>query len=349
LPRPLALAFLACNKNAARYRLDASYLYRCENLAAALAEAGHETHCGHFATCPPRRFDVVVLHRPRLTWRLRWLLARLRREGTRIVADVDDLVFLPELASVSPGVLNGVAPLAEVTALFSANKAALAAVDQITVSTEPLAEELRQALPQASSLVLPNAVPHAWLGLPASPVAGPRRIISYLPGTRSHDRDFARVAPALTTLLRRHPALMLEVTGPGSYALDVPAAQCLRHVRQPFHAYTDTIRRARVNLLPLESTRFNRCKSALKVIEAGFWQVPTVCSPLPDATRFEGSGAHIAQTDAEWLASLEALATDDAYHRSQAAGLRERVLARADIRVLARTWLAFVTRDEAAP
>jgi len=339
VPRPLAIAFLACNKNPARYREDASFRYRCSNLATALGEQGHDTVCAHISRCPPRRFDIVVLHRPRRSLRLLWCLASWRRQGTRVVADVDDLIFLPELAALSPGVLNGVAAESEVHALFAAHGAALALMDHITVATAPLGHELRATFPGGPSVtVVPNAVALTWRGLPATDMAGPDRVVSYLPGTRSHDRDFAAVAPALTTLLRRHPLVKLAVTGPGRFELDVPAAQLLRHDKLPFEAYADHVRRARVNLLPLETTRFNHCKSALKVIEAGFWQVPTVCSPLPDALRFEGAGAHVAITEAEWLATLDRLLVDDAFHRAHSQGLRERVLALADVRAAARVW-----------
>ena len=50
---------------------------------------------------------------------------------------------------------------------------------------------------------LPNAVHRSWRGLdnpPATDRAEP--VLRYLPGTRSHDRDFALVAPVLSALLR---------------------------------------------------------------------------------------------------------------------------------------------------
>jgi len=340
--RPLAIAFLACNKNPSRFAEDASWLYRCDNLAWALGQAGHAVCCTHLSLCPPRRFDVVVLHRPRLGWRLRWLLRRWRRQGTRVVADYDDLVFRPECAAGSPAVLNQVWPEAEIAAQFAHHAAALAQVDRVTVSTAPLQAEL--PLSAAPSWVLPNAVHHSWRGLPATPLAA-GEVLSYLPGTRSHDRDFALAAEGLTQFLRTHPSARLELTGPGHYVLDLPASQCQRAARRPFATYPDVVRRARVNLLPLEDTRFNRCKSALKVVEAGFWNIPTLCSPLPDADRFQHAGALVATSPADWAGGLARLMDDAAFYRQHSEGLRERVLARADILAVVAPWLAFVAPE----
>lgn len=347
MTRPLVIAFLACNKNPARYRQDASFVYRCENLALALAGLGHEIFVGHLNDCPAQRFDGVVLHRPRLTWRLRWWLPRWRRQRTRVIADVDDLIFLPDLASASPGVLNRLVSEGEIRTLFCAHWRALQQVDRVSVSTAPLRDELQAAVRAQGGAappiaVLPNAVHWRWRGLPATPMQATPPLISYLPGTRSHDRDFALVAPALQQVLRRHPEVRIEVTGPGHFPLDLPDAQILRLARHDFAFYPDVVRRAHVNLLPLEPTRFNRCKTALKVLEAGFWQIPTLCSPLADARRFEGAGAWVANSETDWSTLLERLLSDAPWYRQQTQGLRERVLAQADIHAVARAWLDFV-------
>lgn len=356
MSRPLAIAFLACNKNPARFREDASFVYRCENLAAALAKQGHKVLCEHFtrfdwASSP----DLVVFHRPQLTPRLWLLMSWLRQREVRLVADVDDLIFDPAMAHLSPAVLSGRAEPAAIERRFKRHRQALQRFGYITASTEPLRDELL-ALPglaqRAHVQVVPNAVHHSWSALGRQlheDEGGPAALIRYLPGTRSHDRDFAQIAAPLAAVLRERPGLRLEIVGPLDGELALPPHQVTRREKLPFDRYHQAVRGARVNLAPLEDTRFTRCKSALKVIEAGFWNVPTVCSPLPDARRLAHAGAFAASTAAEWRHWLTRLLDDDGFHAQQATGLRARVMAHANVHSVAADWLQGVMQAPRQP
>lgn len=349
MSRPLAIAFLACNKNADRFREDASYAYRCDNLAHELSALGHQVVCAHLSRCPDQRFDWVVLHRPQLAWntgwRSRWNLRRLRAAGARVIADVDDLIFRPELAHLSPGVLNDLVSLRHTRARFAAHRAALQQVDAISVSTQDLADELAdepaEQSPAKPVLVLPNSVHHSWRALPAPSHHAPTPVIRYLPGTRSHDRDFLQASAGLAQVLREHPQVRLSVTGPLQLPPGLPLAQVDHQPRLPFADYAQAIAGASVNIAPLEPTRFNRGKSALKVMEAGFWDVPTVCSPWPDAHRFDKAGAVFAHSTDEWARQLSTLLFNPAARQAATLGLRERVLALADGPTQALRWLAW--------
>jgi hypothetical protein len=339
----LRVAFVAGNRNPARFREDPSFVYRCENLGLALQAAGHQVHLLHWtALRPAQRFDVVVFHRPR--WSLRWrtLLWWLHRCGTTLTADVDDLVFDVALAQYSPGVLNKQVPLQQTQRLFASHCRALACFQRLTVSTLPLAGHVRERFPLARVVVLPNAVHQAWRGGAADPETnGSRPVVTYLSGTRSHDRDFALYADGVARFLAAHPAARLEVTGPLQFSLPARPGQVVHHPKVPFAQYVERVRSAWVNLAPLEATPFTRCKSALKVLEAGFWGAPTICSPLPDAERFAAAGAVFAANGEECFASLQALLAPSRY-AAVTRGLREGVLALADVGRVAESFLQFV-------
>lgn len=342
----LRIAFAACNKNAARFGEDASYTYRCENLAQALRGQGHTVWLGHVSGLPWReRWDVVVFHRPRASWRLATLQAWLQRRGTRTVADVDDLVFDPSLAQHSPGVANGLVGLRATAAQFQAHQRALGGFGRITVSTAPLMAHAEALFAQARLAVVPNAVPWRWRDMPANLAPRQPGLMTYLPGTRSHDRDFAVVAGALQRVLARHPQAHLRVTGPLNFALDARPGQLTHQSKLPFEEFHTALQGASVNLAPLEDTPFTRCKSAIKVMEAAWWDVPTVCSSWPDAQRFTQAGACVAPTEAVFEATLERLLTDDAHHTAITQGLRAKVLALADVNQTVQEWLTFVLAD----
>lgn len=339
----MRFAFVACNRNAARFRQDPSFIYRCENPAAALMAAGHEVVLLHVTAFPARpRFDGVIFHRPAYSMRLRLALLACRLAGVRVLADLDDLVADPFLAEMSPAVRNGILSLAVVRRQFARNASALALFPRITVSTEPLAGHVRAQFPDSGVAVVSNAVHRSWrkLGLPSA--GTPReRIITYLPGTRSHDRDFAQMADVMGVLLADHPELRLHVTGPLAFEMTARAGQIVRADKVPFQQFHEKYWSSWLNIAPLEPTPFTRCKSALKVMEAGFWGVPTVCSTNPDVERFVGAGAVPAESPDDWYRQIKSL-MEPARYEAVTARLRERVLERADIDQMAERLLHFV-------
>ena len=336
------IAFLACNKRADGYAQNSSFVYRCMNLAHGVRMHGHEAWCGHLTALPwSRHWDVAVLHRPRATWRMKAVTAWLRRRGTRVLADVDDLIIDPELAPYSPGVVNGLVKLRATQKLFAAHKAALAYVDGVTVSTLPLQHEMRRVMPAMNVAVIPNAVHHSWWNLPLPSPDKPAPVMAYMPGTRSHDRDFALITPALERVLQRHPNARLQVTGPLRLTLQARPGQVLHRQKLPFDQYHRCFEGVSINLAPLEDSPFTRCKSALKVMEAAWWNIPTVCADFPDAHRFDGLGALRAKNVQAFEEHLETLLADADALRQHSSGLRERVRGLADVRAQSRRWLDF--------
>jgi hypothetical protein len=344
------LAFLAGSGNTRAYLHDPAFIYRCENLAHALRARGITVELGHsLAWRASRAPDCVVVHRPRVSFALWRLVRRLRSQQVRLVADVDDLVFDESSAAFSPAVLNGRVPLWLQRRRFREHRGALRWFDQITTSTETLARYLRECCPGKPVTVLHNAVHWHWRR--AAQLADERQrvpgLITYLPGTRSHDRDFALIREPLSRFLRTHPDVRLRVTGPVEFRLDAPAAQVVHGPRVPFAGYEHQFQEAWVNLAPLEDTPFNACKSALKALEAGYWGVPTICSPNPDYARFATAGALIACTPEDWLARLEQLLDAD-YYRFKVDDLRGRTLAMANVEHAAADFVEHVLGPGAA-
>jgi glycosyltransferase involved in cell wall biosynthesis len=310
-------------------------------MAEVLARKGVKSSCRHVGQTKFRFGGALVFHRPdnslvfqRIFHRQKWLMSRM-------VAECDDLVFDPGMAKSSPGVVNGIVDLEQTRKMFANNRAALQRFSKISTSTEPLAEELRRVFPEAKVCVIPNAVYHKWLDFREPPHPRPK-ILTYLPGTRSHDRDFQIVAPVLEELLGRHPEIRLHVTGPLSFEVKAREGQVVAKEKVDFSIYHERVAEGRVNLAPLEESPFNRCKSALKILEAGFFGIPTVCSDFPDARRFLGAGAQIARSLEDWRAALKRLLFDEEAYRAETERLRERVLALAHPEQMAQKWLEFL-------
>ncbi|MEZ5479922.1 MAG: glycosyltransferase [Thiolinea sp.] len=340
--------FIATNRNPKQFWSDPSFVYRCGNLGCSLQKQRQYFDFLHITRLS--WFDIPKLtnfHRPRQNPRFHILLHWLKLRGSKITTDFDDLIFDPEYAKYSPGVLNQSLSFEKTLRNYKSHYKALAKIDLVTVSTEPLREHVLRLWPDKQVLVLPNAVHYSWRKQfdhePVPSIDWQRPIITYLPGTRSHDRDFAVFADGLARFLHDHPQVQLQITGPLNIKLPVPVRpeQLIHRDKVPFAEYRKHIQTAWVNLAPLEDTPFTRCKSALKVIEAGYWGKPTLCSPNPDAERFVGSGAIMIEDNDQLYAELKKLLDPD-YYQVQVQGLRERVLHLSDVDQFAQRFLEWV-------
>ena len=317
-------------------------MYRCENIGYALAAQGHDVTFAHLTRLEwPTVPQVALFHRPMASFRLWHVLRWLRRRGVVILADFDDLIMDEAATGFSPGVMNDQVSRSVTRMRFTRHRWALNWFDGITVSTQPLAERVRRLSAAVQVMVIPNCVHRDWRRLQQQPSHPAReKVITYFPGTRSHNRDFQQIRAPLTRFLLDHPEFKLQITGLLAFDLSECAAQVTYQDRIPFAEFRAQIQRGWVNLAPLEATPFNQCKSALKVIESGYWGIPTIISPLPDAERFRAAGALIARDAAAWTDHLVRM-LDVREYRRITHGLRERVLAQADIDTEAENLLNF--------
>jgi hypothetical protein len=77
-------------------------------------------------------------------------------------------------------------------------------------------------------------------------------------------------------------------------------------------------------------------------MEAGFFGIPTVSSPLSDAVRFAGEGVLFATTPEHWIYALETLAGQFPYSMEWRESLRERILRNASVENEAERWCAWL-------
>ena len=334
----LKIAFVSSHPSLRRFRRDPSYIYRCENLGLALQRLGHRVSFVHLkALLLPRRFDVAVFLRPSDALLYRHVVARLRRQGTVLVGDCDDLLFDPACAAFRPSVINGSADRDETAAKFRRHHDALAALDRFIFSTEELSDRYRALHPDAAVTILPNAVHSGWRDIAPNPA--PPRVLTYFSGTRTHDRDIALIAAPLQRVLDAQPDLSVQLVGPITPPFSHP--RLLVRKKVAFSDYPYVLRDSYLNLAPLEDTPFNRSKSALKAIEPGFFEVPTIASPVGDFTRVAVDGVRYARDDAEWEAQIAAACAPER-HAQLRRGLRQRILAHADIDRFAEAFVRFV-------
>jgi glycosyltransferase involved in cell wall biosynthesis len=252
---------------------------------------------------------TVSCIRPLLTPELAAGLATLRSRGALLVADYDDLLFAGNVAGVPASV--GGRHLGSQSTRFEQYAAGLAAFDRFTVTTRALAKRLLALQPEASVTVVPNGISEGWRaqGRALYRAFGPEdpKVIRYFSGSPSHDFDFASIIEPLSSFLREHPSVRLEVVGPLNFdQARFPSGSVARLTRVGYEELPGLLASTWVNLAPLEPTPFNDCKSALKLLESGAFDCPTLASPNDDVLRHAELGAPVVICNAgrDWYEAL---------------------------------------------
>ena len=306
---------------------DASIRYRCFNPAQALSTANTTvdvTTIDMVSVDLVDRYDRLVFHRPIMGKKLKKLVNRANQIGRIIIADYDDLIFNPEYAKDAPGFLNQQYSLNAIQSLFKKSYDALFLFDNFSVSTTPLAAEIKKIRPFSHITVIHNYLSDAWLqyNQPCSREPEVKRI-TYLPGTNSHHHDFALVQDLLSEFLSENTDAVLRIVGPLQFNTEkfiTHQLELVSYVSYPL--LPELIRDSWVTIAPLANTIFNNCKSGLKYFESAAFGVPVIASPIDDLRRLKSKALHLADTPEQWLNALNLLSDKPYYEQCAVSGIK---------------------------
>lgn len=316
------------------------HIYRCHRMASAARAAGWDAHARHFADLTDEEvigLAALVFWRFEFSPRVCRTIALARAAGARVGLDLDDLVADPAFAT--PDFIDAIGPNGipepEARAHIARIQRLLAEVDFGSCSTDELAAHLRRSGRPVH--VIPNGFDSRTLR--RSRAATRRRPedglfrIGYAGGTRTHQRDFQRAAPALAAFLAARPHARLVLFRDLSRDEDMIDLAAFPHLAPlaaqiewrpivPLEHLPDELARFDLNIAPLEAGNpFVECKSELKFFEAALVNVPTIASPTGPFRRAirHGESGWLADTVEQWLAGLERLAGSPALRRRLAA------------------------------
>ena len=205
--------------------------------------------------------------------------------------------------------------------------------DGYITSTFALQREIQRAFPDRPVVINRNV---ASLEMKALSIAeiNPKKtsdiVIGYFSGTKTHNADFESIKDVLIELMKQYADVRLLVGG----QLTMP---------EEFNDFGDRIqkfdfvdwrqlprliRRADINLMPLEDSVFHACKSENKWMEAGLVCVPTIASSNEELDRIieDGKDGFLCHNTEEWKNKLELLIKDRNLRETMACEVHERVL-----------------------
>lgn len=304
------------------------------------------------ATARPRDMDGYNLiigqrfnkHDGMGSWR------RLRTPGRRLVYEIDDDVW--HIGPENWGAYQCYKP--ESVRDAAAHTAEVA--DLVTVTTEPLAQVLREFNPNVA--VVGNHIPDWVLDLPRPPRDRPA--IGWLGGA-SHGLDIGTVAQPLRRFLNRHPGWDMRLLGTdyrdtikhprvsyggwlpvhpaagewsqGKYVHPSARAQWQEGGMRPWSASQERCTQAfyraidfDIGIAPLApGGLFQRSKSHIKALEYAARGIPVVASDAEPYRDFvlHGVTGFLVRRDHEWLKYLSELAGDEALRAEMGAKARE--------------------------
>lgn len=268
--------------------------------------------------------DIVVLMRLEWSDETQSVVERARKYNKPIVFDVDDIVFLSEYTGSFCKTIRDERKetFDYYHDFFSKFEETCSACDFATTSTEYIANLMRQKGKEA--FVIHNGINHRQLQI-ADRLRGLNKRakgiirISYLSGSKTHDRDFEQAWNAVMQIMREYPNARLRIAGyldidgiPKEFESRIERAVYMKYTRLLKYSAVNTI-----NLAPLDTGNpFCHAKSELKYFEAAIVGVPTVASPTDTFQRVIISGANgvLASTQQEWYHAIKRLIDDQRYY-----------------------------------
>lgn len=262
------------------------------------------------------RASLIVLMRQNWSGMTETLVNKAQAYKVPVVFDIDDIIFLPEYAADFCRVIGNTEneTLTLYTGAFENYNYTFRHCRTVTASTFYIAD--LAAKRQVPSFVIHNGLNRRQLRIaghiriPAD--NGQLRYISYLSGTKTHDRDFAVVLPALEKILNEYENVRLRIFGYiDIQSLPDTIRQKVEHIgymkwdrllKQSAGSY--------INLAPLDiSNPFCQAKSELKYFESAVVGVPTIASATDTFSRCirHGENGLLAVTTADWYTCIKSL------------------------------------------
>lgn len=275
------------------------------------------------------KLDVVIgqrINRPEPLVMWRKLAARPADQRPRLIYEIDDDLFsVPRSNPVFDHFAN---PVTRNVILD-----AMSVADAITVSTEPLAEIVRDLVADTQVFVIPNALPHkaySWEWLSQSEISDFATMPATLgwSGSATHEEDVLQMAYGLSRALRsRDPRPELAIMGPRLDKLTKKLGSgSFRWYRwqSSMDDYYKALDMFDVGLVPVQSNTFNRSKSDLKALELFARGIPVIASDVgPYGTHVTAGRCMGAFTDLDWMVRINQTLDRDRFYSRQMTSLAQ--------------------------
>jgi glycosyltransferase involved in cell wall biosynthesis len=260
----------------------------------------------------------------------------MKQMGMKVIYDLDDNLWAVPNSNPTAPVFKAVKEGLN----FIASKC-----DVITVSTPQLRLAVQRAMPNMGLRieVVPNMIDLDWCHPPLLP-RDPKRVTLGWAGSNTHAGDIGYAWEALPVALEKVPHLYMEFVGMA------PPKSIANHPRVKARSWYPTAEfPARFSswgwdicIAPLEDSRFNKSKSAIKMLEAGAVGAVILVSPVgpyKDFCKLHPELPYLeCVVNSQWINKIVELATDHAKRQYYADLLRETVIKHYEVKSHIHIW-----------
>ncbi|MBV1879639.1 MAG: methyltransferase domain-containing protein [Pseudomonadales bacterium] len=288
-------------------------------------------YCAVFTPTPEdiKWCDVVVLQRESNDYVL-GLMSNLRLLGKKIIFDIDDLLLdVPEYLTVHDHCVR-MKPYLE---------SALRLADAVTVSTSPLFDEIQTY--NSNTWLVPNGAFNAFPPIVHHETYD-NQINLIVASSDSVRVDF--IQNALTQLIAKYAdrIKLIGIGPPGKFLYDqglpVEVHPVMSH--DQFRAFLVSNANT-IAWVPLDDSKFNRCKSAVKYFDYCLAGIPVLCSnmvPYSEVVSNGETGFLCADETDQWINYSSALIESVDLRQTIATRARRRTLQKHGIERTASCW-----------
>lgn len=151
--------------------------------------------------------------------------------------------------------------------------------------------------------------------------------VAFASGSQGHEVDLAEIIDPLTAFIQADPNRRLMLIGhfEPAHLPDGLVGQVEAVKFATYDKYLAALARANCAVMPLCDDLFNRCKSAVRVIDAAAVSVPSLVGTVGDLKNVvrHGETGLVSQTAEDWARALETLAADPGAAREMGAAARK--------------------------
>lgn len=311
--------------------------YRVEQLAAFWRARGVEFEYAHYQDIP--RAARIMQHATHLMeYRLQTGAAAdmLRYEARRlrlpVLYDLDDPLFSVSAYETYRN-MDMLDPALKAHFLGEAPKylSMMNGADILSVSTPGMAAHTR-LYSDRPVFVRRNFADQETLRAGAAAMKEARRDdglfrVAFASGSQGHEADLTEIIEPLAAFVQADASRRLMLIGhfDTRHLPEGLTEQVDRVQFADYQTYLETLRRADCAVMPLCDDIFNRCKSAVRVLDAAAVGVPSVVGGVGDLAQVvrNGETGHVVREADGWLNALRALAEDPLGRRRMGQSARD--------------------------